>query len=296
MGLAKASGASASSGLTKAAEESGNNGKEQKGLAKASTPAPPTPASEVDYGGSTSEPESHQPKKEKKKEDKKAALTKGEAPLSLTCKPNKKVAVDWHGVLVIDDFYKPSNNFFLQKLHKAGFEVHCLSFCGYKRAQEVWNWAWHEWENWASVSFTWKPCGEDGKTEWCLNHDITMLVDDRGDICSEAAKNGIEIFPVQPDTSSRKKKHFFNQVFANFEAVVEEILSRNLWSWQKIDNTLTKGCTHQSPESKDLDKRETLPKGEPSHSPCALTKGTCKFLYRFCWHPWQKVCLFVFEA
>ena len=186
VGLAKASGASASSGLTKAAEESGNNGKEQKGLAKASTPAPPTPASEVDYGGSTSELESHQPKKEKKKEDKKAALTKGEVPLSLTCKPNKKVAVDWHGVLVIDDFHKPSNNFFLQKLHKAGFEVHCLSFCGYKRAQEVWNWAWHEWENWASVSFTWKPCGEDGKTEWCLNHDITMLVDDRGDICSEA--------------------------------------------------------------------------------------------------------------
>ena len=84
---------------------------------------------------------------------KKKPLAKG-IPVQLQMKNSRKIAVDWHGVLVINDVYDPSNNRWLQCLADLGYEVHLLSFCGIRRAREVHSWAWEEWQGWASVSFT----------------------------------------------------------------------------------------------------------------------------------------------
>ena len=191
--------------------------------------------------------------------------------------------------------------------------LYLISFCGKKRAKEVHDWAWWEWGGWESVSTCPDPLGKRGKAMWRQEHDMSMLIDDRSDICAEALGLGIEVFPVmQADTNRRKKRNpLFPQVFADFEAVAKELLRRVQWSWQKIIKTLTKGFIH-SPKSEDLAKRSscmnqsaphsTLTKGEPWQKEVAariqiwyLDKRYLHVLYRFYWQPWQKVRLCFFK-
>ena len=142
-------------------------------------------------------------------------------------KPNKRIAVDWHGVLVINDQYNKENTECLESLKKAGYEVHLLSFCGFKRSQEVWNWAWHEWEGWTSVNFTWKRCGPKGKAVWCKNYDISKMIDDNMDICWECLDHGIESFPISlPGSKFDRNGRKSISCYSNFKAAVQEILSR----------------------------------------------------------------------
>ena len=72
---------------------------------------------------------------------------------------NKRIAVDWHGVLVTgygkEVTYNHYNNWWLDQLVNNGYEVHLLSFCGWKRSREVKAWAWqvgqcefHLGQNW----------------------------------------------------------------------------------------------------------------------------------------------------
>ena len=254
-GLTKASEPSAPSGLTKASEPSAPSGLtkakkphvphgypeawpgKNQGVTKAETvptwvvkqkekEAPPTPHTPVDYDGTTTEEEGTKGSKEKG-EEKKETLTKGPAPVLLR-RPNMKLAVDWHGVLVIDNKYSPANNMWLQELFDRGYELYLISFCGKRRAKEVHDWAWWEWGGWESVSTCPDPLGKRGKAKWCQEHDMSMLIDDRSDICAEALGLGIEVFPVmQADTNRRKKGDpVFPQVFADFEAVAKELLRR----------------------------------------------------------------------
>ncbi|CAL1163229.1 unnamed protein product [Cladocopium goreaui] len=131
-------------------------------------PSPSPAKSQADWGRSSGSTSSSSSSSESSSKE---PLSKG--PTVLTMKPNKRIAVDWHGVLVINDQYNKENTECLESLKKAGYEVHLLSFCGFKRSQEVWNWAWHEWEGWTSVNFTWKRCGPKGKAEW---QEVNLLL------------------------------------------------------------------------------------------------------------------------
>ena len=183
-------------------------------------PSPSPAKSQADWGsGSTSSSSSSSESSSKE------PLSKG--PTVLTMKPNKRTAVDWHGVLVINDQYNKENTECLESLKKAGYEVHLLSFCGFKRSQEVWNWAWHEWEGWTSVNFTWKRCGPKGKAVWCKNYDISKMIDDNMDICWECLDHGIESFPISlPGSKFDRNGRKSISCYSNFKAAVQEILSR----------------------------------------------------------------------
>ena len=160
-------------------------------------------------------------------------LTKGDGKEPAE-KPPKRVAVDWHKVLVHNDLYDLRSTKWLQKLKDAGYEVHLLSYCGWKRSKEVYDWAWFEWDGWASVSFTWKQCGKEGKAQWCLDHGVSKLVDDNIDICTEAIKFGIEAYPIVPAGQRRKKgQPKLQSCFSDFPAAAIDIL--------KDEKPLTKG-------------------------------------------------------
>ena len=140
---------------------------------------------------------------------------------------NKNIAVDWHGVLVVNDHYNQDNTYWLDRLHSAGYDVHLLSFCGTKRSKEVWSWAWHEWKGWASVNFTWKKCGPKGKAAWCKRYDVSKMIDDNQDICWECMDEGIEAFPISvPGSSFNRGGRRSTSCYSNFQAAVEEILGR----------------------------------------------------------------------
>ena len=156
-------------------------------------------------------------------------LTKGGNKKDLPKKqPPKRVAVDWHKVLVHDDLYDLRCTPWLQKLKDAGYEVHLLSYCGWTRSQEVYEWAWFEWDGWASVNFTWKQCGKDGKAQWCLDHGVSKLVDDNIDICTEATKFGIQAYPIVPAGQRRRKgQPKLQSCFSDFPAAAIDILQES---------------------------------------------------------------------
>lgn len=158
---------------------------------------------------------------------KKKPLAKG-IPVQLQVKNSRKIAVDWHGVLVINDVYDPSNNRWLQCLADLGYEVHLLSFCGIRRAREVHSWAWEEWQGWASVSFTWEKEGKDGKAEWCKKWDVCKMIDDNPGICLECIQEGIKAYPICSLATLKgykfKQAQKLSACFSTFQAAVTDIL------------------------------------------------------------------------
>lgn len=147
----------------------------------------------------------------------------------LEMKNTKKIAVDWHGVLVTGygdhTTYDRDNTKWLQALKDHGYEVNLVSYCGVERSREVEKWAWHEWQGWASVSFTWTKTGQKGKAQWCLSHDVTKMVDDNLAICQDCIDNGVKAYPVLDIRMRRKKGEAKLQSwFRDFGSVVQEIL------------------------------------------------------------------------
>ena len=158
---------------------------------------------------------------------KKKPLAKG-IPVQLQMKNSRKTAIDWHGVLVINDVYDPSNNRWLQCLADLGYEVHLLSFSGIRRAREVHSWAWEEWQGWASVSFTWEKEGKDGKAEWCKKWDDCKMIDDNPGVCLECIQEGIKAYPICSLATLKgykfKQAQKLSACFSTFQAAVTDIL------------------------------------------------------------------------
>ncbi|CAL1144141.1 unnamed protein product [Cladocopium goreaui] len=159
---------------------------------------------------------------------------KNEEPVqpTLEMRNNKKIAVDWHGVLVTgygkQVTYNHYNNWWLDQLVSNGYEVHLLSFCGWKRSQLVKEWAWQEWSGWASVSFTWERTGPQGKSKWCLDNGITKIIDDNLEINRECQNDGIRVYPVLDQTLKRNSgKWKVKSWYADFATAVQEILKED---------------------------------------------------------------------
>ena len=206
-----------SKGLTKAKDDSLPKGKK-------SSQQSSDDGMSVDWGNSSSSasassgtPSPGSPDPLTKGDDGKKGLPKKQPP--------KRVAVDWHKVLVHNNLYDLTATPWLQKLKDAGYEVHLLSYCGWKRSHEVYDWAWFEWNGWASVSFTWEQCGKEGKAQWCLDNGVSKLVDDNADICSEAIQFGIQAYPIVPAGQRRKKgQPKLQSCFSDFAAAAIDIL------------------------------------------------------------------------
>jgi hypothetical protein len=180
--------------------------------------------------------------------------------------PPKRVAVDWHKVLVHGNLYDLAATPWLQRLKDAGYEVHLLSYCGWKRRHEVYDWAWFEWDGWASVSFTWKQCGKEGKAQWCLDNGVSKLVDDNVDICSEAIKFGIQAYPIVPAGQRRKKgQPKLQSCFSDFAAAAIDILKGEPLDKRAEPMVVQAGLAKASKTKMldkslpSLDKRQRLP-------------------------------------
>ena len=201
---------------------------------KQATPSPMSPNS-ADWGRSSSEePSSTSSSSSSSPAPPPQKKGKNEEPVkpTLGMRNNKKIAVDWHGVLVTGYgnkvTYNHYNNWWLDQLVNNGYEVHLLSFCGWKRSQEVKQWAWQEWSGWASVSFTWDRTGPQGKSKWCLDNGITKIIDDNLEINRECQDDGIRVYPVLDQTLKRNSgKWKVKSWYADFATAVQEILKED---------------------------------------------------------------------
>eukprot|EP00435_Cladocopium_sp_Y103_P028363 s533_g7.t1 len=196
--------------------------------------SPEEPANSADWARSSSEEyttssSSSSPKPPPQKKEKKEEKTP--EPV-LQMKNTKKIAVDWHGVLALgygnQATYNHYNNWWLDQLYSNGYEVHLLSFCGWKRSRQVYEWAWKEWSGWASVSFTSDRTGPQGKSKWCLDYGITKIIDDNLDICRECQKDGIKVYPVvDPNKKKKKGQPQLSSWYSDFATAVQEILKED---------------------------------------------------------------------
>ena len=201
---------------------------------KQATPSPMSPHS-ADWGRSSSEePSSTSSSSSSSPAPPPQKKGKNEEPVqpTLEMRNNKKIAVDWHGVLVTGYgkhvTYNHYNNWWLDQLVSNGYEVHLLSFCGWKRSQLVKEWAWQEWSGWASVSFTWERTGPQGKSKWCLDNGITKIIDDNLEINRECQNDGIRVYPVLDQTLKRNSgKWKVKSWYADFATAVQEILKED---------------------------------------------------------------------
>eukprot|EP00435_Cladocopium_sp_Y103_P043667 s2869_g12.t1 len=181
--------------------------------------------SSEEYTSSSSSSSPSPPPQKKEKTEKKPEPV-------LEMRNTKKIAVDWHGVLALGNgdqaTYNPYNTCWLDQLVDHGYEVHLLSFCGWKRSREVYRWAWSEWSGWASVNFVWQRIGPQGKSKWCLDHSITKLIDDNMDICRECQKDGIKVYPVADPNKGRKRgQPKLSSCYSDFITAVGEILKED---------------------------------------------------------------------
>ena len=114
----------------------------------------------------------------------------------------KVLCLDWHNVFQIQDKWTKKDivpDLHISKvwdLQAEGWEVHIVSFCGRKRAQEVTSWAYSLPLKWASVRTCSERTGKWGKTAWAKWLGCTHLVDDNRSICQEALEEGLEVLPV----------------------------------------------------------------------------------------------------
>ena len=136
--------------------------KEWKPKQATPSPSPMSPANSADWGRSSSEePSSTSSSSSSSPAPPPQKKEKREGPVQpiLEMRNNKRIAVDWHGVLVTgygkEVTYNHYNNWWLDQLVNNGYEVHLLSFCGWKRSREVKAWAWqvgqcefHLGQNW----------------------------------------------------------------------------------------------------------------------------------------------------
>ena len=88
------------------------------------------------------------------------------------------MAIDWHGVFQItewgQDKVPDSHIAALWDLQAAGFENHLVSYCGWKREQEVKEWAESLPVNFDAEHFCRQRCGGGGKVEYALKKGIDI--------------------------------------------------------------------------------------------------------------------------
>ena len=138
-------------------------------------------------------------------------------------KAKTPVAIDWHGVFQItewgQDKVPDSHIAALWDLQPPGFENHLVSFCKWKREQEVREWLRKLPVNFDAEHFCRERCGEGGKVEYALKKGIDIVIDDNSSILWEAYKKGLWVMPIA--TWHEDHSYFQKQGVAVYNDFVE---------------------------------------------------------------------------
>ena len=115
-----------------------------------------------------------------------------------------RIAVDWFNTtyLASCNGVPPQNVEALQKLNSHGFNLVLLSYCGWKREQEVKYLAWGLPVPWA-LHFTRSKAGVDGKCAWLEHLHCGRIIDDDVEVLWEAQEKGYQYYAIQ----TPKKRH-----------------------------------------------------------------------------------------
>ena len=170
---------------------------------------------------------------EKGESMKQEPLEKGSAASSSPGgKTKKKIMVDFHNTLSVNDYeIPPANHQAMETLINLGYSITICSWCFKKREREVME---------TLRKQPWFPKLEDaycirertgplGKAARCLAANITVLFDDAQDICSEAISEGVEAYPIM----SRKEKHIWfenmgHRPWMSFSEAVASFLGKEM--------------------------------------------------------------------
>lgn len=107
-----------------------------------------------------------------------------------------KIAVDWHGVVEVNEAVPHEHIQALNSLKLAGYEVVLLSYGGRERNANTLSFAKKAWHGWSEILFTGKKTGRKGKAALCHQKGIDTIVDDSRDICYESWEWGLEVLGV----------------------------------------------------------------------------------------------------
>ena len=129
-------------------------------------------------------------------------------------KPRYVVAVDWYNTLYIKDHVPQENLDSLWQLYDEGYELHVVSFCGYKRSLEVKRKAWGLGFPFESVNFTKDKAGWYGKGQWLQDNHIRVLFGDSTEVVHDCLRGGIWVYQIS-----------YNQ-YRSFKDAVADFLRR----------------------------------------------------------------------
>ena len=110
----------------------------------------------------------------------------------------KKIMVDYHNTLAINDHITQESSDALESLLEKGHEVIICTWCGRDRVARV----RHHLEQmhwWGKVGFMAAHIrkGVGSKASLCIQHGCTIMFDDAGDILQEAVSKGIQVYPIR---------------------------------------------------------------------------------------------------
>ena len=116
-----------------------------------------------------------------------------------------RIAVDWFNTTYLArcNGVPPENVEALQKLNSHGFDLVLLSYCGWRREQEVKSLAWQLPVPWEALHFTRAKAGVDGKCAWLEHLHCGRIIDDDVDVLWEAQEKGYQYYAIQ----TPKKRH-----------------------------------------------------------------------------------------
>ena len=143
----------------------------------------------------------------------------------------KRVCIDWHLTLEVDEEVPSFNVRELQLLQDQGFALILCSYCGQSREDCVRKQVSSLEESsgifFERKVFTRVPLGKSGKTYAALSQGCGLLIDDRKDVCREALTKGISAYPIQTEKQSHEWiRAWGRQPYMTFwdaaKAIVEE--------------------------------------------------------------------------
>lgn len=160
---------------------------------------------------------------------------------------------------------------------REGWEIYLLSYAGHKRGQEVVSWAQSLPIHWSHIRIVEARCGVWGKASWAQHLGCTHLADDHAEICQEAWRKGLKVYPV----TTRRESHEWAQregvdTFRTFLDVAAALLDgrgkRGLEKCQEVKGH-EKGCLEKGQGKEGLEKGQGKQSQEKGKGKESIEKG-----------------------
>lgn len=181
----------------------------------------------AELGPSSSHDQCKQLEKAEKKAGKKEETEESDSyTYETSSEDTKKIGVDWHNVIEIEDCIHENAVHALARLEQSGWEITIISFAGPRRGREVLT----KISRLGTVSRNWgrhitsERVGPEGKAELCLEKGIQYMMDDSSQILKECLKKGIKILPIM----TKFENHGWHEGkrFKSCQEAVEHLLTK----------------------------------------------------------------------